>query len=343
MQSKHRMEKTDKIYAAKENGSAGPASLSGGHSQQNPTDIRILVTGSHGFVGTVLLEELRKSFPRVELLTPTSKELNLLDYKQTEDFLQTHPVDCIIHLAAQHGCVSLVSNKQLEMLEVNLMINYNIVHAAMRTGIKKFIALGSSCSYSAEASLPCKEEDLWHGYPENTYGVCKLVLLDHLSNQKDMNWVYFVPANLYGARDHFGGENMHIIPATVMKFQDALLNGKEEIEVWGDGSQTRDFIYIDDLVHFLVAALTDERYEKKVLNIGTGVEISVRELVEAIRKEMGAEDKIKIRWAPDKPTGILRKALSNEKLMELSPGYKFVQIDEGLARTIRTFKEKGNA
>lgn len=273
-------------------------------------------------------------------MAPSSRELNLLDYAKTEEYLRNTSVDYIYHLAAQHGCVSLVSDKPLEMLETNLLINYNIVHAAMQTGVKKFITLGSSCSYSVDAPLPNSEKDLWRGHPENSYGVCKLVLLEHLASQKAMDWVYFVPANLYGAGDHFGGENMHIIPATVMKFRDALANGRDEIEVWGDGSQRRDFVYIDDLVYFLLAALRDNRYEKKVLNIGTGTETSVRELVEAIRKGLGVTEKITIRWNPDKPTGIMRKILSNEQLMKLNPGYKFISMDSGLAMTLKNFKQE---
>ena len=303
--------------------------------------IKILITGAHGFVGSALREALIKRYPEEAVLAPTSRELNLLDYAQTEAFLQRNPVDCIFHLAAQHGCVSLVSSKPLEMLETNLAINYNIVRAAMRTGVRKFITLGSSCSYSVDAPLPNQEGDLWRGYPENTYGVCKLILLEHLSHQKEMSWVYFVPANLYGAGDHFGGENMHIIPATVMKFRDSVLHQKEEIEVWGDGSQTRDFVYIDDLIFFLLAAIEDSHYEKKVLNIGTGVEISVNELVIAIRETLGLTDRIRIRWAPDKPTGTMRKVLSNAELLKIVPGYSFVDIHSGLARTLKDYKLEG--
>lgn len=305
---------------------------------QSKTTGKILITGANGFVGRALYEALNKHCPKADILAPSSRELNLLDYAKTEEYLRDASVDYIYHLAAQHGCVSLVSEKPLEMLETNLQINYNIVHAAMQTGVKKFITLGSSCSYSVDAPLPNSEKDLWYGHPENSYGVCKLVLLEHLASQKDMDWVYFVPANLYGAGDHFGGKNMHIIPATVMKFRDALASGKNEIEVWGDGTQLRDFVYIDDLICFLLAALRDKRYEKQVLNIGTGTETSVRELVEAIRKELGVTEKIAIRWNPEKPTGIMRKSLCNSELMKLEPDYKFVEMSAGLKETLKAYK-----
>ena len=299
--------------------------------------MKILITGAYGFVGTALRESLCKCYPEEDILTPTSQELNLLDYAQTEKFLHEHPCNCIIHLAAQHGCVSLVSNKPLEILETNLMIDYNIVHAAIKTNVKKFITLGSSCSYSKDAPLPNKEKDIWCGRPENTYGICKLVLLEHLSNQKSMEWVYLIPPNLYGAGDHFGGENMHLIPATVMKFQNATINGRKEIEVWGNGSQTRDFVYIDDIVYFLQTSIEDERYAGSPINIATGVEISVCEIVERIRILMGLSDSISIHWAVDKPTGLEHKVLNNHALRKIAPDYVFTSIEEGLKKTISSW------
>lgn len=297
--------------------------------------MKILVTGGHGFIGRDLCKALRVKYPGEEILAPSSRELDLLDYTATETYLQTYKPECIFHLAARLGGVGLVSNKPLEFLESNLLINYNIVHAAMSNGVKKFITLGSSCSYSVDAPIPNREDDLWKGHPENTYGICKLVMLEQLQNQKTMTWAYLIPPNIYGPGDHFGEENAHFIPATVQKLLHAAENGKPEIEVWGDGTQTRDFVYIDDMVYFLLRAYEDSSYCGRPVNVGTGIEVTVREVVEAIIRSLGLEGKVSVRWAPDKPTGIKRKALDNSMLLTLEPGYEFTRMDDGLEKTLR--------
>ena len=198
----------------------------------------------------------------------------------------------------------------------------------------RFITLGSSCCYAEDAPLPNRESDLWNGRPENTYGICKLVLLEQLIHQRDRNWTYLIPPNIYGPGDHFGDAHAHFIPATVMKFQKAVEDGTNEIEVWGDGSQTRDFVYIDDMVHFLLAAMEDERYTGRPINIGTGKEVSVKDITLAIRDTLGLTNKVAVRWAPDKPTGTTRKALCTNALRELAPNYSFVDIDAGLRKTV---------
>lgn len=297
--------------------------------------MKILVTGGHGFVGRDLYKALRAKYPWEEILAPSSKELDLLDYTATETFLQTYRPELIFHLAARIGGVGLVSNKPLEFLESNLLINYNIVHAAISCGVKKFITLGSSCSYSMDSPIPNRENDLWKGRPENTYGVCKLVMLEHLQNQKAMTWAYLIPPNIYGPGDHFEEENAHFIPATVQKLLRAEKDGEREIEVWGDGAQTRDFVYIDDIIHFLLRAYEDDSFCGQPINIGTGVEVTVREVVETIIRSLGLDGKVAVKWAPDKPTGIKRKAFDNSMLFTLEPGYKFISMKNGLQETLQ--------
>ena len=295
----------------------------------------ILVTGGHGFVGKALMGALRKNYHDTEIIAPTSKELDLLNSEKTLAFFHEHQIDCVFHLAARLGGVGLVSNKPLEFLESNLLINYNILRASLTSGVKKFITLGSSCSYSVDAPLPNRESDLWHGHPENTYGICKLVLLEHLISQTNMDWAYLIPPNIYGPGDHFGEKDAHFIPATVMKFQNALRENVDEIEVWGDGMQTRDFVYIDDMVYFLISAFENKEYSKKAVNVGTGIEVTIKEVVENIQSVMGLTGKVKINWAPDKPTGGKRKVFCNEALLQIEPNYRFVGIREGLERTLK--------
>lgn len=300
--------------------------------------MKILVTGGHGFVGSALTRALREKYPRAKLFVPTSSECNLFNENATRYYVKENKPDFCFHLASRLGGVGLVSNRPLAFLEDNLRINMNLLRGIESAGgVTKLITLGSSCCYSAEAPLPNREADLWKGHPENTYGICKLVLLEELLHQSEGEWVYLIPPNIYGPGDHFGEENAHFIPTTVMKFKRAAEEGAQEIEVWGDGTQTRDFVYIDDMVHFLLSALEDERYVGRPINVGTGVEVSVRETVEYIREIMGLTDRISIRWAPNKPTGTKRKVLNNATLRALAPEYVFTDIEEGLKRTIQAW------
>ena len=294
---------------------------------------RILVTGGSGFVGKSLVSILRKTEDRICILAPSSSELNLLSYDNTCQYLRKNRIDCVISLAARLGGVGIVSNNPLFYLESNLAIYYNIVKASRENGVKRFITLGSSCCYSDNISLPAKEESLWEKRPENTYGICKLILLEHLQNQQDMDWVYLIPANIYGPGDHFGKENSHLIPATVMKYEQAKMFPKKAITVWDDGSQTRDFIYIVDLVNIILNSLTDDRYCGRPINVATSVGITIKEVVYQIRSLLGVES-IDIEWDTSKPTGTLKKILSNERLLQIEPGYQFRTFNDGIRDTM---------
>ena len=252
-------------------------------------------------MGTALTKALCERYPHAQVIAPTSKVLDLLDEQATNEYLKNSMPDVVYHLAARLGGVGLVSGQPLAFLENNLRINLDILQAVEKYagGGIRFITLGSSCCYAEDAPLPNRESDLWNGHPENTYGICKLVLLEQLVHQKNKNWVYLIPPNIYGPGDHFGDAHAHFISATVMKFQKAVEDGTNEIEVWGDGSQTRDFVYIDDMVHFLLAAMEDDRYTGRPVNIGTGKEVSVKDVTLTIRDILGLKDKVAVRWAPD--------------------------------------------
>lgn len=299
----------------------------------------ILITGAHGFVGKTLSGRLEKELnSKMNLFTPSSKELDLRNYSDVVNYLKNHEINVVYHLAARLGGVHLVTNKPLEYLESNLIMNYNIVHASLEAGISKFITLGSSCSYAKEPSIPTGEDSLWQGEPENTYGVCKLVMLEHLKNQNMFDYVYFIPPNIYGAGDHFGEADAHFIPATVQKIEKAVKSGNDHIEVWGDGNQTRDFVYINDLIFFLIEAFVSNKYDNVPLNISTGREVTVREAVELIIDNLGYKDRIFVSWAKDKPVGPKRKALNNNKILKLSHGYSFTSFETGIAQTLNEYK-----
>lgn len=298
--------------------------------------LKIFVSGGRGFLGKSVVEELKKIYGMENIIYPSSRELNLLDLQQLDDYFKKTKFDIVIHLAAKVAGIGDLTNHPLLYLEDNMIINYNIVKISLKYNIKKFITLGSSCGYNNETPLPMMEEEFWNRKPENTYGICKLLLLEHLKAQDVMQWVYLVPANIYGPGDHFGEANAHLIPATVLKFEQAVKNDSDYIDVWGDGTQVRDFIYIDDVVNIMCKSIENMAYQNKAINISTNIGCSVKEIVNSIKEIMGLSD-MEVRWDSSKPTGILKKILSNKKFIGIENDYRFVDINEGLQKTIKWY------
>lgn len=315
--------------------------LRGNGLRRDEYKMSVLITGANGFLGKNLVGKLKEKYIEKSFLTPNSSELNLLNYESVNEYLIQNDVDEIIHLAARMSGIGELTKNPLPYLEQNLILNYNIVHSAIENKVNRFITLGSSCGYNNDTPLPMKEESFWKLKPENTYGICKLVLLEHLQNQKDMIWTYLVPGNLYGPYDHFGNENAHLIPATILKFEKAIMEQKKYIDVWGDGTQIRDFLYIDDAVDIICSAFENEKYNKKILNISVEKGDTVKNIVETIQKIMGLED-IEIRWDITKPTGISKKVLSNNRFMKIEPNYEFTSIEDGLKQTIEWYNAHKN-
>lgn len=300
---------------------------------------KILVTGGNGFVGRRFRERADRGLEDCRVFCPASSEMNLLDYVSTEAFIRKNEIDMVIHLAAVHGGVELSQNQPQKLLEENTVININMVKAAVQNGVEKFITFGSSCSYGLQSPLPIKEEYLWHERPENTYGVAKLVMLEQLCTQNRMNWVYFIPTNIYGSGDHFGAVNMHIIPANILKFENARSCGRDYIDVWGDGSQVRDFVYVDDIVSLILEGVHSSKYDNDIYNVSTNEGVTIKRVIEIIQEVMEADD-IQIRWDTTKPTGILKKVCDNTKIKSVSPDLRFTSIEEGLRNTIREHQER---
>ncbi|WP_312939688.1 NAD-dependent epimerase/dehydratase family protein [Oscillibacter sp.] len=293
----------------------------------------ILVTGANGFIGHGLTLALRQKYHTDCILTPSSKELNLLDTAAVEAYFQAHHIDVVYHVAAKHAGVGSGISQPLYFLEVNLMMNFNIVAAARKSGVKKLITFGSSCTYQTGLSHPAREEDLWDQRAENTYGTCKQILLEHLQAQDAMSWAYFIPPNLYGPGDHFGETGTHFIPATVQKFQEAADKGQSQITVWGDGMQTRDFLYLKDVVEILLDAAETDRYDCRPINIATGRQVRIKEITELIRTNLGLS-KINIVWDVEKPTGLQSREMDNTLFLQLNPAFRFTQIEDGIRATM---------
>jgi GDP-L-fucose synthase len=300
-----------------------------------------LLTGGNGFVGSNLKNKLQNLFPNIDILSPSSKELDLRDFNETLKFLEKSKVEVVIHLAANMAGIGELTERPLKYFEDNVLINFNIIRTCLMTKVNKFLTLGSTCGFSRSTPIPMKEEHFWCGKPENTYGTAKLLLLEHLMSQSKMEWLYLVPANIYGEGDHFDELRSHVIPATILKFENAKSEKKSYINVWGDGSQVRDFIYIDDLTSIICEFLKLNKWEERIVNVSTGKGTSIKEIVFHIRKYMELED-IKINWLLDKPTGLPIKVIDNGKLSNIIKNYKFITIEEGLKSTIEWFNNKQN-
>lgn len=296
----------------------------------------ILVTGGNGFIGHALTMALRRTYGEDTILAPSSRELNLLDINSVNDYFKVHHIDVVYHIAAKHAGVGSGISQPLYFLETNLMMNFNIVVAARNNGVSKLITFGSSCTYQTGLSHPAREEDLWDQRAENTYGTCKQVFLEHLQAQNSMRWVYLIPPNLYGPGDHFGESGTHFIPATVQKFQTARDLGEDHITVWGDGSQTRDFLYLQDVINILLEANETGEYDCLPVNFSTGRQVTIKQVTELIRQNMHLEN-IHIIWDTDKPVGLRSRELDNALFLRLNPGYRFIQVEDGIRATIEWY------
>lgn len=292
----------------------------------------ILIVGASGFLGSQLLNRFQKRND-LKLFYPSHKDLDALNYTDVENYIIKNKIEYVFHTAANHAGVGTGVKKELFFLESNLIMNYNLVKASYENGIKKFITFGTSCCYNDHQKEKFCEDDYWVNKSEIAYGTCKRVMLEQLELQNKMKWVYLVPPNLYGPGDHFGQKDTHFVPATVKKFDEALASGKNEITVWGDGSQMRDFLFIEDLVDILELTLDNDDYDNEVINVATGCDATVKQIVLLIKKYFG-HDEVQINWDTSKPTGVGRKSLDNTRFMQINPDFKFTDIENGIRKTI---------
>jgi len=243
----------------------------------------------------------------------------------------------IIHLAAQVGGIGANRAHPADFFYSNLMMGVQLIHEAYLRKVEKVVALGTICAYPKFTPIPFKEEDLWNGYPEETnapYGLAKKMLLvqsQAYRQQYGYNSIFLMPVNLYGPRDNFNPESSHVIPALIRKCLEAKAAGQDSIEVWGDGSPTREFLYVEDAADGILLAA--EKYNSsEPVNLGSGMEISIKDLVELIARLTGFEGKLV--WDTSKPNGQPRRRLDVSRA-EKEFGFKAkVNFEEGLRRTI---------
>lgn len=307
----------------------------------NLSEKRICVTGGAGFLGTHLIENL-KNRGAEDIFVPTIEKYDLVDRDAITQMLSDSNPDVIIHLAAHVGGIGANREHPAEFFYDNLMMGVQLMHQAWERGVEKFVAIGTVCAYPKFTPVPFREDDLWIGYPEETnapYGLAKKMLLvqsQAYREQYSFNSIFLLPVNLYGPGDNFNPKSSHVIPALIRKCVEAKENGDDHIVVWGDGSPTREFIYVTDAAEGI--ALATARYnESDPVNIGSGFEISIKDLVEKIAHLTGFEGDLV--WDTSKPNGQPRRALDTSRAKEKFGFEARTDFDEGLINTIRWFQE----
>jgi len=303
-------------------------------------DKKILVTGGAGFVGKQVVENLILSGVNPENIRVTrSKQCDLRILENCYKAVQDQSI--VIHLAAHVGGIGLNREKPAELFYDNLIMGTQLIHAAYSSGIEKFVCVGTICAYPKFTPVPFLEENLWDGYPEETnapYGIAKKALLVQLQSyrqQYGFNGIYLLPVNLYGPGDNFDPRSSHVIPALIHKIHLAQINGETKIEVWGDGTPTREFIYVADVAKAIVMA-TQNYDSAEPVNIGTGLEISIKDLTNLIAEIM--EFQGQIIWQKEQPNGQPRRALDTQRAWQ-SFGFK-AQTDlfKGIKETVDWYR-----
>jgi len=302
---------------------------------------KVIVTGGSGFLGSFVVEKLKQR-NAADVFVPRSSQYDLRQTDEITRMLQDFKADMIIHLAALAGGIGANSARPAEFFYNNLMMGVPLLHQAWQQNVEKFVAVGSICSYPKFTPLPFKEENLWDGYPEETnapYGLAKKMLLVQAQayrQQYGYNTIYLMPVNLYGPRDNFNLETSHVIPALIRKAIEAGERGDKELPVWGDGSPTREFLYVEDAADGIIAAAENYNGSEPV-NIGSGQEISIKDLVEMVVRLTDFNGQLV--WQTDKPNGQPRRGLDVSRAKEYFGWSAQVPFEEGMRRTIEWFKE----
>lgn len=303
---------------------------------KNRSQARIAVTGGAGFLGTQVVEKLR-SQGYESIFVPRSKEYDLRDSAAISRMLDDAQPDIVIHLAAVVGGIGANRKYPGRFFYDNAIMGVQLIERARVFGVAKFVCVGTICAYPKHTPVPFKEEHLWDGYPEETnapYGLAKKMLLAQLQAYRQeygFNGIYLLPVNLYGPRDNFDPEYSHVIPAIIRKFVEAKRNGLEKVEAWGTGSASREFLFVDDAANAIVRAT--DRYDKsEPVNLGSGQEITIRDLVYLIKKLTGYDGEVQ--WDASKPDGQPRRNLDTSRAMAEFGFQATVPLEQGLRETI---------
>ncbi|MEO8356247.1 MAG: GDP-L-fucose synthase [Chloroflexota bacterium] len=308
---------------------------------------KVIVTGGAGFLGSFVIAKLKER-GATDIFIPRVENYNLVDpnhirrmYSDTLKGVDAKNV-VVIHLAANVGGIGANREHPADFFYDNLMMGVELMHQAYKNGVGKFVAIGTVCAYPKFTPVPFREDDLWIGYPEETnapYGLAKKMMLVQAQayrQQYGFNAIFLLPVNLYGPRDNFNLKSSHVIPALIRKAVEATERGDKEMPAWGDGSPTREFLYVEDAADAIVTAAQEYNGDQPV-NLGSGYEISIKDLSEMIVRMTGFNGQLV--WQPDKPNGQPRRGLDVSRAKELFGWSAQVPFEEGMRRTIKWFKE----
>jgi GDP-L-fucose synthase len=300
-----------------------------------------LVTGGAGFLGSFVVEKLMKDkgVDSDNIRIPRSRDIDLRIWDNCVNAVKD--IDIVIHIAGRGGGIGYNRKYPGTLFYDNIVMNTQLIEAARQEGIEKFVGIGTVCSYPKYTPVPFKEENLWNGYPEETnaaYGLAKKMMLvqsQAYRQQYGFNSTHLLMVNLYGPRDNFSPEASHVISALIKKMFDAKESGKDYITVWGTGKATREFLYVADAADGII--LATEKYNKsEPANLGSGFEISIKELVDLIAEIVGFDGEI--RWDTSKPDGQPRRYLDVSRAKEMFGFEAKVNFREGLGKAIEWYK-----
>ena len=310
---------------------------------------RVIVTGGAGFLGSFVVAALTER-GAAEVIVPRSADYDLTQLEAIRQLFRDvgynpqskirnpkSTIDMVIHLAARVGGIGANRENPATFFYDNLMMGAQLMDESYRRGVPKFVAIGTVCAYPKFAPIPFREDDLWNGYPEETnapYGLAKKMMLVQSQTYREQygyNSIFLLPVNLYGPRDNFDLETSHVIPALIRKCLEAKERGDDQIVAWGDGSPTREFLYVADAVEGILLAA--ERYNDSLpVNLGSAFEISIKELLETIVDVTGFAGKIV--WDTSKPNGQPRRKLDTTRARELFGFTAQTPFADGLRQTV---------